>query len=98
MKAAEFKKTIKEAKETLRGKTLKLHFVNGSNVEKMSFNTLRDFGKAILQLESKGVKGFGFIKVGNPYAQKGIYKPSQFATVLNSGVWNEVTFLATTVK
>ena len=97
MKAAEFKKAITEAKENLRGKTLRIDFVNGNKVQKLSFSSLKAFGNAVLQLEAKGA-GFGFAKVGNQYTQKGIYKPSQFAEVLTGGVWNEVTFLATTVK
>ena len=97
MKAAEFKKAISEAKESLRGKTLKIQFVNGSKIQKLSFSSLKAFGNAILQMEAQGA-GFGFCKVGNKFTEKGIYKPSQFAEVLNSGVWSEVTFLATTVK
>ena len=97
MKAAEFKKAILEAKENLRGKTLKIHFQDGNRVEKMSFSSLRAFGNAVLQLESKGA-GFGFIKVGNRFTEKGICTPSDFSPVLARGVWNEVFFLATTVK
>ena len=97
MKAAEFKKTISEVKETLKGKTLTIEFVNGSKVEKLSFSSLRAFGTAVLQLEAKGA-GFGFVKVANSLTQKGIYKPSQFQQVLSRGVWNEITFLATTAK
>ena len=97
MKAAEFKKAVSEVKETLKGKTLKIEFANEGKVERLSFSSLRAFGAAILQLEAKGA-GFGFVKVGNPYTQKGIYKPSQFQEVLNKGVWSEVYFLATTVK
>lgn len=97
MKAAEFKRAVSEVKESLKGKTLKIDFVDGSKVERLSFSSLKSFGAAVLQLEAKGA-GFGFVKVGNPYIQKGIYKPSQFAEVLTKGVWSEVTFLATTVK
>ncbi|MDT0646331.1 hypothetical protein RM545_06480 [Zunongwangia sp. F260] len=97
MKAAEFKKAISEAKESLKGKTLRIDFVNGSKIERLTFSSLRAFGNAVLQLEAKGA-GFGFIKVGNDFTQKGIYKPSQFTEVLNRGVWKEVFFLATTVK
>ena len=97
MKAAEFKKAVSEVKETLKGKTLKIDFVNGNKVERLSFSSLKAFGKAVLQLEAKGA-GFGFVKVGNKYTQKGIYKPSQFADVLTRGAWDEVFFLATTVK
>ena len=97
MKAAEFKTAISEAKEALKGKTLKIDFMNGNRVERLSFSSLRSFGNAVLQLEAKGA-GFGFSKVGNKYAQKGIYKPSQFAEVLSRGAWDEVFFLATTVK
>ena len=97
MKAAEFKKAISEVKETLKGKTLKINFVNGNRVERMAFSSLQSFGAAILQLETKGA-GFGFVSVANRYAKKGIYKPTEFAQVLNRGAWNEITFLATTVK
>lgn len=97
MNASEFKTVIAEAKETLRGKTLNIQFVNGSKVERLSFSSLKSFGNAILKLEAIGA-GFGFVKVGNSYTEKGIYKPSQFNRLLNKGVWNEVTFLATTVK
>ena len=97
MKAAEFKKAVSEAKEALKGKTLKIEFMNGEKLERLSFSSLRAFGAAILQLEAKGA-GFGFVKVGNPYTEKGIYKSSQFQEVLSKGVWSEVTFLATTVK
>ena len=97
MKATEFKKAISEVKEILKGKTLKIDFVNGNKVERLSFSSLRAFGNAILQLEAKGA-GFGFVKLGNRYTQKGIYKPSQFAEVLTRGAWDEVFFLATTVK
>ena len=97
MKAAEFKKAVSEVKETLKGKTLKISFVNGNKVEKLSFSSLKAFGSAVLQLEAKGA-GYGFVKVGNRFTEKGIYKASQFQEVLNKGVWNEITFLATTVK
>ena len=97
MKAAEFKKAISEVKKELKGKTLKIHFVNGSKTERLSFSSLRAFGNAVLHLEAQGA-GFGFVKVGNRFTQKGIYKPSQFQTVLTKGVWDEVYFLATTVK
>jgi hypothetical protein len=97
MKAAEFKKAISEVKETLKGKTLRIDFVNGNKVERLNFSSLRAFGNAVLQLEAKGA-GFGFVKVGNRFTQKGIHKPSQFSEILNSGAWNEITFLATTVK
>ena len=97
MKAAEFKKAVSEVKETLKGKTLKIDFVNGNNIERLSFSSLKSFGQAVLQLESKGA-GFGFVKVGNRCIEKLIYKPSQFSQVLQNGVWEEVTFLATTVK
>lgn len=97
MKAAEFKKALSEAKESLKGKTLKIHFVDGNKIEKLSFSSLNAFGKAILELETR-CSGFGFINVENKFVQKGISKPSEFSQVLNKGVWNEITFLATTVK
>ena len=97
MKASEFKTAISEVKESLRGKTLKIHFQNGSRLQKLSFSTLGEFGRAVLDLESKGA-GFGFVKVGNPYVERGISKPSQFPEVLKRGSWSEITFLATTVK
>ncbi len=97
MTATEFKTVIKEAKEALKGKTLIIDFVNGERIEKLRFTTLKSFGNAILALEKLGA-GFGFIKVGNNLVQRGIYKNSDFQTVLNRGKWNEVFFLATTVK
>lgn len=97
MNTKEFKAAISEAKEALRGKTLSIRFVNGENVENIKFLSLRGFGAAILELEKLGA-GFGFIKVGNDLVQRGIYKASDFQTVLNRGEWKEVTFLATTVK
>lgn len=97
MKAADFKKAVSEVKDSLKGKTLKISFVNGENIELLSFNNLRSFGNAILDLEKKGA-GFNFIKVGNRFKQKGINKPSQATEILNRGVWDEVFFLATTVK
>lgn len=97
MTATEFKTAIKEAKESLKGKALTVKFVNGSSIQKMTFSTLKAFGTAILELEKLGA-GFGFIQVGNDLVQKGIYKASDFQKVLTKGVWNEVTFLATTVK
>ena len=60
MKATEFKKTVSEIKESLKGKALKIDFVNGNKVERLSFSSLKDFGTAILNLESKGA-GFGFV-------------------------------------
>ena len=96
MKAAEFKKAVSEVKEVLKGKTLSIHFVNGNNVEKLTFNSLKAFGNAILKLEEK-CSGFGFISVKNDCMEKGIYRPSEFTKVLNRGRWNEITFLATTV-
>lgn len=97
MTTTEFKTAIKEAKEALKGKTLSIRFVNGEKVESLKFSTLKGFGAAILELEKLGA-GFGFVKVGNKLVQKAIYKPAQFQKVLNGGVWNEITFLATTVK
>lgn len=97
MKAADFKQVLSEVKDSLKGKTLKISFVNGDNIELLSFNNLRSFGNAILELENKGA-GFNFIKVGNRFTQKGINKPSQASEVLTRGVWDEVFFLATTVK
>ena len=97
MKAADFKKAVTEIKESLKGKTLKISFVNDEKVEVLSFTNLRTFGNAILDLEKKGA-GFNFIKVGNRFVQKGINKPSQASEVLTRGVWDEVFFLATTVK
>lgn len=97
MKAADFKKAVSEVKESLKGKTLKISFVNGEKIERLTFTNLRSFGNAILELEKKGA-GFNFVKVGNQFVQKGIYNPSQAPEVLNRGTWNEVFFLATTVK
>jgi hypothetical protein len=97
MIAKEFKKAISEAKESLRGKTLTVNFVNGETIKKLSFSTLKGFGNAILEMEKLGA-GFGFSTVRNQLIEKGMYKASEFQTVLKKGVWNEVTFLATTVK
>jgi len=97
MNPTEFKKAISEAKENLRGKTLTVNFVNGETIKKLSFSTLKGFGNAILEMEKLGA-GFGFSTVGNQLIKKGINKASEFQTVLKKGVWNEVTFLATTVK
>ncbi|MCM4159533.1 hypothetical protein FHG64_16075 [Antarcticibacterium flavum] len=97
MTSKEFKTAISEAKEVLKGKTLIIKFVNGGKIQKLSFSTLKGFGNAILALEKLGA-GFGFVKAGNQFVQRGIYKPSEFQTVLTRGVWNEITFLATTVK
>lgn len=97
MKATEFKKAISEAKESLRGKKLTIDLVNGEAIKKFSFLSLKAFGNAILEMEKMGA-GFGFIKVGNDLIQRGIYRPSEFQTVLNKGNWNEIFFLATTVK
>jgi len=97
MKAVDFKKAVSELKGSLKGKTLKISFVSGENIELLSFDNLRGFGNAILELEKKGA-GFNFIKVGNRFTQKRINKPSQASEVLSRGVWNEVFFLATTVK
>lgn len=97
MKAQEFKTAIAEAKDLLKGKTLTIDFVNGNIIQKMQFQTLKGFGETVLKLEKLGA-GFGFIKVGNSLTQKGIYKPEEFIKVLSKGVWNEVFFLATTVK
>ncbi len=97
MNAKEFKTAISEAKEALKGKTLTIEFVNGERIKQYKFSTLKSFGNAILEMEKMGA-GFGFIKAGNDLIQRGIYKPSEFQTVLNRGNWNEVFFLATTVK
>ncbi|WP_034917845.1 hypothetical protein [Gillisia sp. CAL575] len=97
MTSSEFKIAISEVKEALKGKTLTISFVHGDRIEELRFTTLRGFGNTILKLEKIGA-GFGFIKVGNDLVQRGIYKNSEFQTVLNRGNWNEVFFLATTVK
>lgn len=97
MTATEFKKAISEIKEVLKGKVLNIHFQNGNKVEKLTFSSLREFGNAILDLEKKGA-GFNFMKAGNRFVQKGIYSPSQAPEVLTRGVWDEIYFLATTVK
>jgi hypothetical protein len=97
MNTLEFKTAIQEVKESLKGKTLTINFVNGNIVEKLSFSSLKGFGNAILNLEKLGA-GFGFVKVGNDLVQKGIYKASEFQTTLKRGNWTEVPFLATTVK
>lgn len=97
MNPAEFKKVIAETKENLRGKTLTIHFQNGSRKEKLKFNTLKGFGKAILELESKGA-GFGFMKVQNKLVSKPMIKASEYLKRLERGVWDEFIFLATTVK
>lgn len=97
MKAQEFKSAISEAKDLLRGKTLTIEFVNGSTVQKMQFSNLNGFGNTILKLEKLGA-GFSFCKVGNHLTQKGIYKAGDFIKVLTNGVWDEVFFIATTVK
>ncbi|UJH91683.1 hypothetical protein LZ575_03065 [Antarcticibacterium sp. 1MA-6-2] len=97
MNTTEFKTAISEAKESLRGKTLTVKFVNGGTIKKLSFTSLKSFGNAILEMEKLGA-GFGFIKVGNHIVERGIYKAADFQKVLNRGIWSEVTFLATTVK
>lgn len=50
MTATEFKNGIKEIKENLKGLTLQLVHANGYR----PYNTLKDFGFAILDEESKG--------------------------------------------
>lgn len=97
MKATEFKKIMSDTKEELKGKTLKIHFMNGGKVERMSFSSLRSFGNAILELEKKGA-GFGFVSVANRFVKKPTIKAEEFRKKLTRGVWNEFTFLATTVK
>lgn len=97
MEATEFKKAVSKVKENLKGKTLKISFVNGEKIQELTFTSLRSFGNAILELEKKGA-GFNFVKVGNKFVQKGIYNPSQASEILTRGVWDEIFFLATTVK
>lgn len=97
MKATEFKKTVSEVKDQLKGKTLKIDFVNGNRVERLSFSSLKAFGNAVLQLEAKGV-GFGFVGVANKFVKKPAVKAEEFKQKLTRGVWTEITFLATTVK
>lgn len=97
MKAAEFKTVVSQTKEALKGKTIKIDFVNGNKVERLSFTSLREFGSAILHLEKIGA-GFGFVQVANQYVNKPTPKAADFLSKMNKGVWNEVTFLATTVK
>lgn len=57
MKATEFKNKLKEVKETLKGKTVKV-ILNGVG---QRYSTLRGLGNRILELEAKGCT-FSFYK------------------------------------
>lgn len=50
MNASDFKNGIKEIKENLRGLTLQLVYANGYR----PYNSLKEFGNAILNEEAKG--------------------------------------------
>ncbi|WP_417237369.1 hypothetical protein [Bizionia paragorgiae] len=97
MEAKEFKTAIKSLKDQLTGKQINIHFVYGNDGKQYSFNSLNAFGKAILHFESIGAT-FGFSSVSNAVCARNTPKFSDFLTVLNRGNWNEITFLATTVK
>ncbi|SHG34587.1 hypothetical protein SAMN05444483_10982 [Salegentibacter echinorum] len=98
MKANQFKSSISEVKDLLRGKILTLEFMNEKGrVRKIQFSSLKAFGNAVLKLEQMGA-GFNIVKVGNDFTEKGIYKPSELSAILKRGSWNEVFFYATTVK
>jgi hypothetical protein len=100
MNSTEFKTELKNKKEFLKGKKINLVFVSGNNdfsSKNYSFDTLKDFGNAVLSFEKIGA-GFGFLKVSNLCIEKNIKDFNQFNHYANNGVWNTLTFLATTVK
>ena len=97
MEAKEFKTAIKSLKNQLTGKKINIHFIYGNNGKHYSFNSLNSFGKAILHFESIGAT-FGFSSVSNDLIKRNTIKLEEFVKVLNRGKWNEITFLATTVK
>ncbi|GBF19531.1 MULTISPECIES: hypothetical protein [Arenibacter] len=97
MDATTFKTEIKNLKDFLVGKTITVSLVNGNNITKYDFSTLKGFGKAILAFEGMGAN-FGFIKVGNSLIEKRTKDIKELNHYINNGVWDSVHFLATTIK
>ena len=97
MNATAFKSEIKNLKGFLTGKTITVSLVHGNNVTRYDFKTLKGFGKAILAFEEMGA-GFGFVKVANNLIEKGTKDINELNHYINNGVWDNVHFLATTIK
>lgn len=97
MDATTFKSEIKNLKGFLTGKTITVSLVHGNNVTRYDFRTLQGFGRAILAFEEMGA-GFGFVKVANNLIEKGTKDINELNHYINNGVWDNVHFLATTIK
>tara|TARA_R110002049_G_scaffold80452_3_gene204621 strand:- start:1430 stop:1726 length:297 start_codon:yes stop_codon:yes gene_type:complete len=97
MDSTTFKSEIKNLKDFLVGKTITVSLVNGNNITRYDFSTLKGFGKAILAFEGMGAN-FGFIKVGNNLIEKRTKDIKELNHYINNGVWDNVHFLATTIK
>ena len=97
MKATEFKNLLTRTKDHLRNKTLVITMLANNKDVTIKFNSLREFGKEVLRLESEGF-GFGFWSVKNDLIGQAVNNEKEFFKLLNIGVWNEITFFATDVK
>ena len=97
MDATTFKTEIKNLKDFLTGKTITVSLVNGSDVTRYNFKTLKGFGRAILAFEAMGA-GFGFVKVANNLIEKRTKDIKELKHYTHNGVWDSVHFLATTIK
>lgn len=97
MKAQDFKNFITTIKDELRNKSLVIRTIKDDKDVVLRFNSLRDFGSAILKLEADGFN-FGFWSVKNNLVTRSTKDENEFLQKLNKGFWNELTFFATDVK
>lgn len=89
MKSEDFKNTVKEIKEFLKGKEISLKVVSNNGIDSLKFQSLKSFGYKILELEKLGF-GFSFIKVGNPQVERSIMKQSDLEKWMVRGVWTSI--------
>lgn len=97
MKANNFKTALTKVKETLKGKTLNISFMNNGKVENLSFSNLMDFGNAVLNMERLGA-GFSFVSVENMFVEKRAISLEEFEALMSRGSYSTINFYASNLK
>lgn len=96
MNSKQFKTKVKEIKNFLIGKEIKLTITTKNGIESYSFKTLKNFGNKILELETLGA-GFSISKVSNDFIQKRAVTENELSKCIKNGVWNKVFIHASTL-
>ena len=98
MTSTQFKTKLKDLKSFLKGKAIHISLTTkSSQTQKITFNTLKEFGNKVLELEKLGTH-FAFTGVGNTLVEKTMITQKEMIKWTSQGVWNSVYINATILK